>query len=137
MGDGFTGDAAGAWATYLRQMTDRPGWSVARLARESGIHRATIFDWIKGGTGERLTVAFIVAIANALDDHPVNTFIAAANLVEEEPQDYEIGLILKSELSDEEKQQQIRVVEARRERDMQNRIHDTQQILRDLGRRAS
>ncbi len=110
---------------------------MARLARESGIHRATIFDWIKGGTGERLTVAFIVDIANALGDHPVNTFMAAADLVEEEPQDYEIGLILQSDLTDEEKQRQIRMVEARRERDTQNRIHDTQEILRELGRRAS
>jgi transcriptional regulator with XRE-family HTH domain len=32
----------------LIELTSRPGWSVARLARESGIHRSTIFRWMSG-----------------------------------------------------------------------------------------
>lgn len=36
------------WAKLLREITDRPGWSVARLNRESGIHRSTIFRWLSG-----------------------------------------------------------------------------------------
>lgn len=74
MGDGQ--EARETWAEYLRRMTDRPGWSVARLARDSGIHRATIFKWMagKGGT----TVASVQAIATALGDTDGAAMRAAA-----------------------------------------------------------
>ena len=38
----------GQWGRYLSDLVSRPGWSVARLARESGIHRSTIFRWMSG-----------------------------------------------------------------------------------------
>ncbi|MEU5938663.1 helix-turn-helix transcriptional regulator [Micromonospora sp. NPDC047548] len=62
------------WAGYLRRMTSRPGWSVARLAREAGIHRGTIFGWIKG---EGVTVASVKAIAKALGDDEAHALAAA------------------------------------------------------------
>lgn len=62
------------WAGYLRRMTSRPGWSVARLARESGINRATIFGWIKG---DGVTVASVKQIAKALGDSEAHALAAA------------------------------------------------------------
>lgn len=62
------------WPAYLRRMTSRPGWSVARLARESGINRATIFGWIKG---DGVTVASVNLIAKALGDDPAHALAAA------------------------------------------------------------
>ncbi|MEW2383342.1 hypothetical protein AB0873_14805 [Micromonospora sp. NPDC047707] len=55
-------------------MTSRPGWSVARLARESKIHRGTIFGWMKG---EGVTVASVKAIAKALGDDEAHALAAA------------------------------------------------------------
>ena len=75
MGDGDTRET---WADYLRRMTSRPGWSVARLARDSGIHRATIFKWIAGKGGAN--VASVRAIADALGDDPANALRAAGNM---------------------------------------------------------
>lgn len=66
-----------SWGEYLRRMTDRPGWSVARLARESGIHRATIFKWMAGKGGAN--VASARAIGDALGDTD-NALRAAGNM---------------------------------------------------------
>lgn len=76
MGDGRSTNED--WGSYLRRMTSRPGWSVARLARESNIHRGTIFKWIAGKGG--VTVASVRAIANALGDDPANALRAAGNV---------------------------------------------------------
>lgn len=62
------------WPTYLRRMTSRPGWSVARLAREAGVNRATIFGWIKG---DGVTVASVKLIARALGDDEAHALAAA------------------------------------------------------------
>lgn len=62
------------WPGYLRRMTKRPGWSVARLARESGINRATIFGWIKG---DAPTVTSVKIIAKALGDSEAHALAAA------------------------------------------------------------
>lgn len=67
-----------SWAEYLRRMTDRPGWSVARLARESGVHRATLFRWMSGKGGANVTS--VRAIADALGDEPGNALRAAGNM---------------------------------------------------------
>ncbi|MEU0081405.1 hypothetical protein ABZY58_26185 [Micromonospora tulbaghiae] len=55
-------------------MTKRPGWSVARLARESGVNRATIFGWMKG---DGVTVASVKMIARALGDDEAHALAAA------------------------------------------------------------
>jgi len=91
------GDGQGAnesWAEYLRRMTSRPGWSVARLARESGIHRATIFKWLAGKGG--VNVSSVRAIAAALGDHPENALRAAGNIASrEEELDPDLKIILR------------------------------------------
>lgn len=71
------------WATFLAQQTARPGWSVARLARESGIHRSTIFRWLKGDGG--LTMASVRQIAAALGVDPQTALLAAGNMVSAAP----------------------------------------------------
>lgn len=75
MGDGGKQES---WADYLRRMTERPGWSVARLARESNVHRATIFKWMAGKGGANVTS--VQAIARALGDDPGNAMRAAGNM---------------------------------------------------------
>ncbi|MEV7268442.1 helix-turn-helix transcriptional regulator [Micromonospora aurantiaca] len=92
MGDG---DKRESWADYLRRMTDRPGWSVARLARDSGIHRATIFKWMAGKGGAN--VASVRAIAEALGDDPANALRAAGNMpgAETEAMDPDVQIILR------------------------------------------
>lgn len=62
------------WAGYLRRMTSRPGWSIARLAREAGVNRSTIFGWIKG---DGVTVASVKQIAKALGDSEADALAAA------------------------------------------------------------
>ncbi|HEY9370483.1 helix-turn-helix transcriptional regulator [Streptomyces sp.] len=75
MSDGASRES---WADYLRRMTARPGWSVARLARESGVHRSTLFRWIAGSGGANVTS--VRAIAKVLGDDPSNALRAAGNM---------------------------------------------------------
>lgn len=130
-------DTDNPWGLYLYRLTHRAGWSIARLARESGITRPTISEWInKGGGAAGVKIETIVAIARGAADNPVNAFMAAAELIEEEPQDREIGLILASDLTDDEKRRQISIIEKKREQDEERRVEDTQEVIRALGGRA-
>lgn len=131
MGDG---SARETWATYLRRMTDRPGWSVARLARESGIHRGTIFKWISGKGG--VTVASVRSIAEALGDSPTNALRAAGSVVDKDAPDYEVELVRSdTELSDPMKVRIIEMIFERRERERAAALADTQRLI-DLMKRT-
>lgn len=110
------------WGAYLKRMTARPGWSVARLARESGIHRATIFDWIKGG-GESVTVGSVRAIARALGDDLENALRAVASISSSAPpEDEEMDLIMSAPVSDTMKRRMIAQLLDLREQDRQQRM---------------
>jgi len=91
MGDGT--DERETWGDYLRRMTDRPGWSVARLGRDSGIHRATIFKWISGGGGAN--VASVRAIGKALGDEGGALFAAGNMAASDEGMDPDVLIILR------------------------------------------
>lgn len=135
-------DTSGAgwnpWSVYLERGRRAKGWTVQELADALGVGRSTIYDWRTNGGSEKIAIEVVLAAAKAFGDHPVNAFMAAVDLVEDEPHDEELGMILlHPHLTDEEKQREIQRLEARRERDKQNRIADTQEFLRDLGRRAS
>lgn len=120
MNDG-SGDVS-HWGAYLRRMTSRPGWSVARLARESGVHRATIFDWMKG-TGESVTIASVRAVAAALDDDLENALRAVASLeTAPKPRDEEIELIMSAPVDDEMKRRMISQLLDLREQDKRQRM---------------
>lgn len=130
--------AAHPWPAYLEQGRRRLGWTVKQFCDATGVGRSTWYDWLSNGGSEKIPVETLVTIARAFGDHPVNAFIAATGLVEEKPQDREIGLILQSDLPDEEKQRQIALITRRREQDEERRISDTQELLRFHGeRRAS
>lgn len=126
MNDGSGG--LSRWGAYLKRMTSRPGWSVARLARESGIHRATIFDWIRG-SGESVTIASVRAVADALGDELENALRAVASLeTQPAPRDEEMELIMSAPVGDEMKRRMIAQLFELREQDRQQRL----QVLRWL-----
>jgi transcriptional regulator with XRE-family HTH domain len=108
-----------AWSRFLRSMTSQPGWSVARLARESGIARGTIFDWIRFG-GRSLNVASVRAIAAALDVDMALAMFAAGNIIgSPDISDPELRVILGSRLSDPQKARMIAHVRERRARELE------------------
>jgi transcriptional regulator with XRE-family HTH domain len=116
------------WGAYLRRMTGRPGWSVARLAREAGIHRATIFDWIRGG-GESVTIASVRAVAAALGDDLENALRAVAGLESSRhTRDEEMDMIMSAPVDDDMKRKMITRALELREQDRQQRL----QVLRWL-----
>lgn len=126
------------WAAYLRRMTKRPGWSVARLARESGIHRATIFKWIAGDIG--VTVDSVRRVAQALQDEPDNALRAAGNAgaptAPAEDEDDGMAIIDQAPVDDDLKDMMRRQLLERRERERLQRIADFQTMI-DLARRDS
>lgn len=130
-------DVGENWAAYLRRMTKRPGWSVAKLARESGIHRGTIFKWIGGELG--VTVDSVLRVASALGDDANTALRAAANigvgagdLVDEE-----VAVIMRAPVDDELKQRMLQRLRERRERDRQRRLEDFQEMLDELAARKN
>jgi transcriptional regulator with XRE-family HTH domain len=126
MNDGSSG--LSHWGAYLKRMTSRPGWSVARLARESGIHRATIFDWIRG-SGESVTIASVRAVADTLGDDMENALRAVASLESRpSPRDEEMEMIMSAPVGDDMKRRMIAQLFELREQDRQQRL----QVLRWL-----
>lgn len=98
------------WAVYLDEVTHRSGWSVARLARESGIHRSTIFRWLSGDrTGT--TIDSVRKIAEAAGDDPDVVMRAAASVLPtarpDDPDAEAITLVRESDLPEAIKQELI------------------------------
>lgn len=121
------------WGDYIRRLTKRKGWSVARLARESGFNPATLFEWMREEGGESVKAASIVAIAHAAGEDPMIGFRAAAGLTTEEPEDQELALVLNAELPGDAKDEIIASILVRRERDRESRMQDTIQMIRIAG----
>lgn len=125
MGDGRTRED---WAGYLRRMTSRPDWSVARLARESNIHRGTIFKWMKGQGG--VNVSSVTAIAQALGDDPAIALRAAGRVDTDAAVDEEIELVRTDpNLDPEMKVRIVTLIVERRERERSAAIAETQQLI--------
>lgn len=120
------------WSSYLRRMTKRPGWSVARLAREAGIHRGTIFAWISEGTGKRgVTTASVLAVAAALGDDPAVALRAAGGAADDsEVVDEEIELVrTDAGLTAQQRKQIIDMILERRERERGQGIENTRRLI--------
>lgn len=115
------------WAGYLRRMTKRPGWSVARLARESGIHRATIFKWLAGEEG--VTIDSVRRIATALGDNPDNALRAAGNPGGGDALDEEMALIDRAPVGDALKATMRRKLLERRARERQETLAYLQDMI--------
>ena len=127
MGDGHNRQS---WSDYIRRLKERPGWSVARLARETGFSTSTFWDWMKPESRKAVTIPRIVAVARAVGDNPVDAFKAAAGLTTTEPEDAEIAVVLNAvDVSDEQREQIINDIMARRERDRSARMEDTIQMI--------
>lgn len=116
-----------AWSAYLKRMTSRPGWSVARLARESGLHRSGIFAWIKNGADGSVTIRSVYLVADALQDDRANALQAAGNLPP--ARDEEVDLILNSPWSDAEKSRMIDRLMRRREEEKIRRVEDLRFLI--------
>lgn len=111
-----------AWSIFLAEMVARPGWSVARLARESGLNRSSIFRWLRGDGG--LTLHSVRRIAQALDVDPAAAMLAAGSMlgppsVEDDP---EMRTIMESRLAPSKKEAIVARVRARRVRDMEDTL---------------
>lgn len=121
MRDGSDGGAANEWARYLREITSRPGWSVARLARDSGVHRSTIFRWLDGTDIKTVTVRSVRLIAEAAEDDIDRALRAAGSVLQHDDEtndlDLEVEMIQNSDLLEDIKDAMIR--EAYRLRDRQ------------------
>lgn len=126
----YVAESGDAWSEYLRRMTSRPGWSVARLARESGLHRSAIFGWIKDGA-QGISIRSVYLIADALGDDRANALKAAGNLPPE--RDVEVDLILASDRPDSVKERMIRRLMDRREEERQRRLDDIRFALDEDG----
>jgi hypothetical protein len=117
---------ADEWSAYLRRMTSRPGWSVARLAREADVARSSIFRWLAEGA-EGITIQSVYLIADALGDDRGAALRAAGNLPPE--RDAEIELILSSDRSELEKVAIIDRLMRRREEERMRRLEDLRFVL--------
>lgn len=134
MSDGA--DVKSSWARYIEQATQRPGWNAAKLARESGVHRSTIFRW-KAGDSRSVTVDSVRRIADALGDDPDEALRAAGDLVAgEQPhgEDEDIAVIMRAPVSDAMKDIMIAKLREARERDRQQRIAYARDMI-DLAKR--
>lgn len=98
------------WAAYLDEVTHRDGWSVARLARESGIHRSTIFRWLSGDRSGT-TIDSVRKIAEAAGDDADEVMRAAASVLPtarpDDPDAEAIALVKASDLPEAIKQELI------------------------------
>lgn len=121
------------WANYVDGLRNRPGWSVARLSRETGLSTSTLWDYIGNKTGKAVTIPTVMAIAEAAGDDPIVAFRAAAGLAGESPEDIEISVVLGSDLDTDAKQELISDIVRRRERDRQARMEDTVEWIRHRG----
>lgn len=132
--DGSMGEDWGAW---LRRVTDRPDWSVARLSRDSGYSKAAIFEWIAAGSGRNVKVGSVVAIARAAGEDPLEALRAAGDLgIAFKDDDPEIRTVLDGELPADATKRIIATIYARRERNREQDLQDTQntvQLARLIG----
>lgn len=126
MSDGSDREPANDWAKYLRDITERPGWSVARLARDSGLHRSTLFRWLEGNAGKTVTLRSVQLVANAVGDDLPTALRAAGGVLrqtqeEADDLDLEIRMIEKSNLPSDIKAAMIKEAIRLRDRQMAER----------------
>lgn len=130
----FVVDGGDAWSAYLRRAMQRAGVNASQLARRSGLHRATISEWINRGAGA-ITIQSVYLIADALGEDRADALKAAGNLPAE--RDQEVDLILASNRSDAQKAALIERLMLRREEERQRRLKDLEFVLEEPDSAAS
>lgn len=106
----------------------RAGVNASQLARKSGLHRATISEWLNRGAGA-ITIQSVYLIADALGEARADALKAAGNLPPE--RDAEVDLILASNRSDTQKAYLIERLMRRREEHRQQRLDDLRFALEE------
>lgn len=104
---------------YLKGIQDRPGWSIARVARESGgrVSRATLFRIMMGET-KRVSVDTVRLVAQVAGDDPEAVLAMAAGSLAElsdrdprldglDPNDRVVQTIMALDISDERKERML------------------------------
>jgi hypothetical protein len=74
-------DTPATWADYIAWAAGQIG-GVAALARRSGLHRDTLFNWKSGENAHTPTIKHIFDIADAVGDDRRRALLAAAQLPE-------------------------------------------------------
>lgn len=93
------------WTEYLESLLARPDWNVKRLAEASGIHRATIYRWLRGDI-KNITIESVRMIAKGGEGSLAAALTAARSHTMHEPvdtadeDDYEVRIIRESDLSE-------------------------------------
>lgn len=119
-----------AWSEYLTRATRRPGWSVAKLARESGIAKSSLFKWIARGASTSMTIDSVYRIADAIGDDRANALRAASNLPPE--RDPAVDVVLSDDrFSETQKAAIIERIMRRRELDREREMQDLRFLLGD------
>lgn len=128
MGDGTGTVGLEDWPAYLKRMTGRAGWSVSRLARESGVHRATIHGYISGKK-KGVTVATVTAIASALGDEPANALKAAGGATSDEVDEVIQLVVTDDRLTPQQKKRIIDMILDRRDRERAEERAEVQRLI--------
>jgi transcriptional regulator with XRE-family HTH domain len=68
----------GDWSRYIVEIIARPGWGAERLARESGIHKSTVYRW-RNGEVTNVTIDSVRAITRAAGDEESVGLLAAGD----------------------------------------------------------
>jgi transcriptional regulator with XRE-family HTH domain len=117
------------WTDFLEALTKRPGWTVTRLAKESGVDRSHIYRMMRGET-KTVTVETVRMIANggqvglaaalhAARTHTLQPTSTVATPPLIDPDDPEIRAIMDSNLTDEKKRDLVAHVRRRKEQTAQ------------------
>lgn len=113
MGDTHPG---GTWGAYVEALSQRPGWTTTKLAKQSGIARATIYKWRAGKGG--VTVDLVVKLAETVGDDPELALRAAGGRLVNESDDPQLAAIYAADISADEKRELVEyVLEERRRND--------------------
>lgn len=128
-------DTPNDWARFLRDITSRPGGSVAKLARDADIHRSTIFRWLRGDI-RNITLDSVRRIARAAQVDYSVALQAARSLMEtsnESDDDLTIRMIRESKLATPIKEELIEHVRQQRLQDRERLRREVEMMLRAAG----
>ena len=109
---------------------------MARLARESGVHRSTIFRWLNGEVSGA-TVGSVLRIAEAVGDEPDEALRAAADLLgtpaTTDPDAEAASMIMDSDLSPDAKHELLAELKSQARSDARRRRDSMARIMRLRG----
>lgn len=133
MGD--TAHPGGTWGAYVEALSQRRGWNTTKLAKESGIARATLYKWRTGKGG--VTVDLVVRLAQTAGDDPEIALRAAGGRLVNEAEDPQLADIYASDLSEAEKQELVEYVLEERRRNEDALQRNVRMMIRTRGGKAA